>query len=324
MKQKLSYEEQLKYGTLAKSLTQSHGLSFLDACEVIVTQYDLPITAKTLQNTFAALSKVGATVTAPAPTPVVQEKPSDEEQLYVEEIVLQELERELDHYRTKLTRAENRNELMLYAIDKSVKKLGKDQIRKRYIPNTTSRTRPEIAMLDLSDIHLGKKVDPRDTDNVSRYGQDLFEKQCDKLIQAVEEIVDIQRTGGVNIRHLYINCLGDLVDGEMIYGGHQSEIFMGTSDQLFLLGHYMVDNILVPLGELFETVTIFSVDGNHGRVGKKKEGYDRKLNFDNHLLRIWQTRLFEHRDTYSFHISECPHMLYSLFGRLHLLAHGNN
>lgn len=266
---------------------------------------------------FAVLSKVGATASSIS-------KHSNDEQLYDEEIVLQELERELNYYKTKLIKAENRNELFFYAIDKSVKKLEKNQIRKRCTPKTTPRTKPEIAMLDLSDIHLGKKIDHRDTDNISTYCQDVFEKQCDKLIQSIEEIIDIQRTGGVNVRHLYINCLGDLVDGEMIYGGHQSEIFMGTSDQLFLLGHYMVDNILVPLGELFDTVTVFSVDGNHGRVGKKNEGYDRKLNFDNHLLRIWQIRLFEHRDTYSFYISECPHMLYSLFGRLHLLAHGNN
>lgn len=317
MTQKLSYKDQIHYGNLAKDLRKSHGLSFIDACDVIVTQYDLPISAKTLLNTYAALNNIGTQLQEEMQT-------EQDEPIYDRDTVICELEKELDACKKKLYKEENKNEVIKYAIEKSVKSIPRGSFHKAYVPDTNSSLRPEIAMLDLSDIHLGKKVDSRDVGKVSYYSRSVFEEQCKRLTAAIQKTVAIQRAGGVNLKHLYINCLGDLIDGEMIYGGHQSEIYTTTTGQIFDLGEYFLQTVFAPLSHTFETITIMAVDGNHGRVGKKREGYDRKTNFDNHLVRYWQHRLFEHRDIFTLHISESPYMIYSLLGKLHLLAHGNN
>lgn len=313
---KLSYKDQIHYGTLAKTLMKSTGSSFIDACSAIVSKYNLSISAKTLSNTYAALNQMNS---------IKEELPDNvDDTFYDRDTVICELEKEVDKYKKKLYKEENKNEVIKYAIDKSVKSITKGSFNKAVIKCSGYNNKQEIAMLDLSDIHLGKKIDSRDVSKICHYSRSVFEGQCNKLIESIKKVVSIQRDGGVNLKHLYINCLGDLIDGEMIYGGHQSEIYTTTTGQIFDLGEYFLQTVFAPLSHIFETITIMSVDGNHGRVGKKREGYDRKTNFDSHLVHYWQQRLFEHRDIFTLNISESPYMIYSLLGKLHLLAHGNN
>lgn len=313
MNVKLDLAEQVRYGIEAQAYAKLHGVNFLDACTVIVARYDLPITPKTLSNHFAAYE---------AFTRAMRESENAEGD-YDPELVIDGLEKELKLAKKKLLEAENRNAILIRQTIKSTKAIGRGSIRPAYDRSRCSDgNRIEVAMLDLSDIHLGKKIDPRDTAGICYYDQGVFEEQCRMIPEAVEEIVSIQRRGGIAIDTIYLNFLGDLVDGELIYGGHQSEICRGIIDQMYEFGDYFLRTVLAPLGEIFNKVHVMSVDGNHGRVGSRKDGFDRKLNFDNILMRFWQQRLQNYPDVFEFNISESPYMLYSLLGKLHLLHHG--
>jgi hypothetical protein len=314
----VSYEDQVKYGEEAKELAVMRNIKFADACDMVVKFHDLPIAGKTIANTYSIYNSLQNKMQVKE-TRVVEES-ADE--FYDREIALLELEKEISNLKSKLLNAENKNQVILYAIDKSTRALK--TIPQRQEQSYVRSSPTEIAMLDLSDLHLGKKMDLRDTCGLCYYDQNVFKEQCALMVSAIKEIIHIQRTGGIQIEHLYINALGDLVDGEMIYGGHQGEIFRRTMDQIFELGDYFLMNVLVPLAKEFTTINIMAVDGNHGRVGRKKEGYDRKLNFDSFLMRFWEQRLQAHKDIFKFHISESPYMLYSLLGKLHLLSHGAN
>lgn len=311
---KLDHADQLKYGTEAQHYARTHGISFIDACAVIVEKHDLPIAPKTLSNNFARFETVMKSVED------TDEDNSFLDDLYDPQGVINELERELRVTQKKLEAAQNKNDVMIRTMHRVVTSIKRGSIAPFKRPNYKANRR-EVAMIDLSDLHLGKKIDPRDTAGINSYDSNVFENQCQLLREAVSEIVDIQRRGGIQIDHLYVNLLGDIVDGEMIYGGHQGELFRRVIDQMYELGEYLLTQVLAPFGEIFENVTILAVDGNHGRVGHKREGYDRKLNFDNILVRYWEQRLQNHKDIFKFHISESPYLLYRLFGKLHLLSH---
>lgn len=313
MNLKLDPSEQVRYGNEAQAYAKIHGVTFLDACTVIIAKHNLPIAAKTLANNYASHE---------AFTRAMNEAIGEDSD-YNTEAVIDELQKELKKTKRKLLEQENRNQLLVYHTVKSTKAISRNCIQPACEGQRNDGDREEIAMLDLSDLHLGKKIDTRDTAGLNYYDQAVFEEQCRMMIVAIEEIVSIQRRGGISLNNIYINCLGDLVDGELIYSGHQSEICRGIIDQMYEFGDYFLKTVLAPLGEIFDKVTILSVDGNHGRVGNRKDGFDRKLNFDNILLRFWQQRLQNYQDVFEFNISESPYMLYYLLGKLHLLHHGH-
>lgn len=308
---KLSHEDQIKYCNKAMELVRNHDITLTEACCHVCESYDLPISPKTLRNLVAINKKLF----------------EDDylEKKYDEELAFSEVMNEATYWKKKFMEAENRNQVILCAIERSVKSLP--SIRVPYKVNTVVRSpkaRKEIAMLELSDVHLGKKMDARDTAGICSYDINTFEDQCNCIVESIGEILEIQRTGGVHIDKLFINSLGDLVDGEMIYAGHSGEVFMRTSDQIFQLGDYLLRKALIPIFRMFKEVHVMSVDGNHGRVGGKKDGFDRKLNFDGFLMLTLRQRLQNDRDWIHFHISQSPFMIYELFGKYHCLSHGAN
>ena len=315
MNQLLELEEQIKYGSEAIEYSKLHGVSFKNACAVIVDKYDLPITPKTLANNFAFVCSSDK---------VMGDQPASFK-AYDPETIIRILEKKVANSEKKVKEYEDKKQFMLYQFDRLSEKMESISIPKFVkFPSNQSSDSCEIAMLDLSDLHIGKKVDIRDSAGICYYDEHVFEKQCGLLVNAVNEIIDTHRTGGSDARNLYINMLGDIVDGEMIYPGHKGEIDRQVSDQIFFLGEFFLSNVLVPLASMFEKVYIMAVDGNHGRVGGKKDGFDRKLNFDNILLRTWRSRLASYSDRVFFHISESPYMLYKVLGKLHLLTHATS
>lgn len=149
---KLDPTEQVQYGTEAQAYAKLHGVTFLDACTVIISKHDLPISAKTLANNFASYENFSKAIN----------EAIGENSEYDPESVIDELEKELKKARKKLLDAENRNQVLVYQTVKSTKAMS-DNVIHRSVLNQGECNRQEIAMLDLSDIHLGKKMDKRDT-----------------------------------------------------------------------------------------------------------------------------------------------------------------
>jgi hypothetical protein len=185
---------------------------------------------------------------------------------------------------------------------------------------------PEVAMLDLSDWHLGAYVRPEDTAGLESHSWNVLTDRVEELTSKVVKITLMERMARP-INKLYINFLGDIVDGEDIFAGHGMEVDFPLVDQVFeAIPHIeqMIHTLLSPPA-LYEEITINGVWGNHGRTGRKGTHHPRD-NWDYLLYRILAER-FANVPQVKFRISDSSFMLYRVPEApefVHLIAHGDH
>lgn len=183
--------------------------------------------------------------------------------------------------------------------------------------------KPENAILELGDIHIGEKTVKGDVANASEYDFDKFVKRLTVLRDAIYECIDIHRSK-IPINTLDINVLGDLVAGENIYIGQMRDIDRSLMEQVFEGAHELSEKLLTPMCKLFNKVNVRCVYGNHGRTGKPGE-FSSKTNFDYISYRFLK-QVFANQSNIEFFISECPLMLFKLPEApkfTHLMSHGS-
>ena len=129
----------------------------------------------------------------------------------------------------------------------------------------------EIAVLVLSDLHVGKKT--------RWYDLKEAEKRLTNIVDKTLEIVNLHRNSYA-IRELRILWVGDIVDGEQIYATQAHHIDGPILNQIFGFMPVMVGQ-LSRLAQAFDLVRCHTVPGNHGRVGKKGDNVHESSNWDN-------------------------------------------
>lgn len=122
----------------------------------------------------------------------------------------------------------------------------------------TYKTRPESAVLHVTDLHFGKETES--------FNIDVAEKRLDNLTRGVRKIGEIQKQA-YNIDKLYIFDTGDAIDGNSIYKTHPHHV-----DKRAAYGRAQVKEAvrimagpLEALAEVFGCVEYHKVPGNHGR-----------------------------------------------------------
>lgn len=185
---------------------------------------------------------------------------------------------------------------------------------------------PEVAMLDLSDWHLGAYVRPEDTAGLEAHSWDVLSSRIELLTSKVAKITQMERMARP-INKLYINFLGDMVDGEDIFAGHGLQVDFPLVDQVFMaipLIERMIHTLLSPPIS-FEEITINAAWGNHGRTGRKGTHHPRD-NWDYVLYRLLHER-FSNVPQVKFRISDSSFMLFKIPEApsfIHLIAHGDH
>lgn len=139
-----------------------------------------------------------------------------------------------------------------------------------------SGRREEYAVALLSDLQTGK-ITPDYNSGVAR---ERVMRYAEKIVQLAE----IQRLHHP-VNHCVIPMLGDMVEGVDIFPGQQWLIDSTLYDQLFNTTPALLVDFCRYLLAHFETVTVFAVDGNHGRIGRKGQ-YGPMDNADRMLYRI--------------------------------------
>jgi len=181
------------------------------------------------------------------------------------------------------------------------------------------RDKEEVAMLEFSDLQMGTAREPTRTAGLGYYDKDEFIVRLDKLAQSVIEIVEIQRKGGIKCDHLVINGLGDYVEGETVYPGQGFNVDADLIEQVFVLGEAVVQRLFLPLCEVFPTVEMFAVEGNHGNAGRF--GSER-TNWDL-VCEMWWAARMQAQKNFKMYVSASPFCLYQQFEDLHLISHGS-
>lgn len=139
-----------------------------------------------------------------------------------------------------------------------------------------SKNPEEYAVALLSDLQTGK-ITPDYTSEVAR-------ERVMRYAHKICDLADIQRLHHP-VRHAVIPMLGDMVEGVDIFPGQQWLIDSTLYDQLFNTTPALLADFVRHLLAHFDTVTVYAVDGNHGRIGRKGQ-FGPMDNADRMLYRI--------------------------------------
>jgi hypothetical protein len=131
--------------------------------------------------------------------------------------------------------------------------------------------------LVLSDLQLGSHVDVSEMGGLSVYSWEVF---LDRLRRLEAEIVAIKQAhGGRAIRRLNILGLGDYADGQSIFRGQPFEIDRHVVQQN-TEGPWEISQMLVRLLAEYDSIVMYTVYGNHGRLTERREAAPTHASWD--------------------------------------------
>jgi len=175
----------------------------------------------------------------------------------------------------------------------------------------------ESMVLLISDVQAGMRVDSKESGGLGSFNSEILLNYIDVLKNAVLRV----REYHPNTRNLHIFWLGDIVEGEDIYGGQLREIDANVIQQvMFCWNHFT--KFQLDLANEFEEVYCAGVIGNHGRIGKKGE-HSPLSNFDYLLYKMWQERLKICKNI-KWDVSESWWQVTDVQGWKFLLVHGDD
>jgi len=181
----------------------------------------------------------------------------------------------------------------------------------------------EDAILVISDIHLGKInhfVDLKTGKSVETYNEKIMWKQASRLVESVRDINNLL-SKSYKLTTLYIFCLGDLVDNDIIYSGQRFFIEAGAGSQVIKavqLFQFFIKEFL----KLFEKIHLVILGGNHGRLsGDAKTAHPWYNNLDWLIGQMLQIS-FKDVDRVKIETPESWFFIKQINGWKYLLHHG--
>jgi hypothetical protein len=180
--------------------------------------------------------------------------------------------------------------------------------------------------LILSDIQLGSRVDEEETGGLSAFSWEIFCERNARMEAAIRSIRDTQQK--IPVKRLNIFGLGDYGDGHEIFKGHPWELDMHVAQQV-TEGPWEIAQTLVRLLDLFEEIHFFTVYGNHGRVGQKREATPVLASWDYIFVRFLELMTgpqpnAEGKPRITFHYAQSWWSLVERMGLRFLLIHGDD
>ena len=131
----------------------------------------------------------------------------------------------------------------------------------------------EVFVSMISDIHGGLKT--------STYNPDVFVERLNIYKKFIINIA-LEHRKMRPIRKLVIPMLGDIVQGQQI--GTQMLVeeagIIGAEKQIYDLLLPNITEFVINLLQIFETIEIYGVEGNHGNINKRRETLTKQSNWD--------------------------------------------
>lgn len=132
------------------------------------------------------------------------------------------------------------------------------------------RRKNEVALWHLTDWQ-GSKV-------TTSYNSQIMRERVMAFVQKAELITEIQRQDHP-VNDAVICFGGDMVEGLFNYPAQLWEIDSSLYDQYITVSRLIIDVVRQALS-IYQSVTIVSEWGNHGRVGSKRDNVPKSDNFD--------------------------------------------
>lgn len=203
---------------------------------------------------------------------------------------------------------------------RSVEELAARAFRGRITPRGYSRHRPttegdRIANLDLSDLHTGASLDPKESPEAFAWTE-----AARRLAFVVDQAAEY-KTRYRNRQRLHVYLNGDLFEGFL---EHDRADGFPLTEQFTATLRYLAQS-LAYLGSAYRVVDVWLVPGNHGRNKLRHPGRATTQKWDSYetclgvSLRAACSRL----ENVRFHIARAPAVVVPLFDGAALLTHGD-
>jgi hypothetical protein len=183
------------------------------------------------------------------------------------------------------------------------------------------RKNEEIAVLHLSDLHIGKTT--------SSFDSLIAEQRLLLLAEKVKQISEVRRSSA-KIDQLRIYLGGDMIEGEDIFATQAHLIDQSLFDQAVKNGPAIIAKTIISLLEVFQKIHICTVPGNHGRNGSKGTRSHPRTNWDNVCYEILKLHLLgangsrkETKNRITMEISDEFYVVDRIYEWGNLMVHGH-
>ena len=201
----------------------------------------------------------------------------------------------LQEYEKIKTKEDHLAEAVYRAVKEEISSNKYVPVPKPKLDKTSNKKNEEVAVAVLADWQLAK-VTPD-------YNTSVCEERIELFAEKVIHLTEIQRQDHP-VKDLHIWCLGDIIEGELIFPGQSFLVDGGLYRQITVDGPRIMKNFITKMLENFETITFVGVIGNHGAIGGRgRRDHDPETNGDRMLYRIVQL-MFENEKRIKFVIPD--------------------
>jgi hypothetical protein len=188
------------------------------------------------------------------------------------------LKAELARVTRQLYEVKHKHADYLEAVEEAVTEaVGKIRLKPVPPPTKLKATKQEEYCVPLlSDLQTGKTTPD--------YDSSVARARVLSYARKIVALAEIQRQHHP-VKHCVVPMLGDMIEGVDIFPGQQWLIDSTLYDQLFNTTPALLADFVRHLLANFETVTVYAVDGNHGRIGRRGQ-FGPMDNADRMLYRI--------------------------------------
>jgi hypothetical protein len=197
-----------------------------------------------------------------------------------ESFEIKALKREIANLKRKLTTRQTGESLIAEAVKEAFERPM--SLKAPPAPARQRKKRHEIAVIQVSDMQLGKET--------TSYNTEVAELRWMELVDRVIETTEIRR-GAATINECRVYLLGDMIEGATIFPHQPQTIDQCVFDQVMVSAPSIIGRGIITLLSYFNKVKIVCVPGNHGRVGSKNSSNHPKTNWDNVLYYVLKVAL---------------------------------
>ena len=183
-------------------------------------------------------------------------------------------------------------------------------------PRDRRKTGSESVLLHLTDVHMGQVT--------STFNSDVCRRRVHTCIDKTIKLTEIQRADHP-VRECVLLLGGDLIENTATFPHQSWDVDASTFQQVFNAAA-LIQEVVISLLEAFESVVVYEVAGNHGRVGRGKGqqsvDYERETNWDRIVGRIAREQL-EGQPRLTWHIPSSWYQIVEVGAYRAMATHGD-
>jgi len=232
-------------------------------------------------------------------------------------------DRKIRMYKEQLQKMDHVREMILESVAKAEPPLVEVTVVKEKPKSTAAK--PHCTLwFEFSDLQLGTLMTSESMGGLNKHNWVIWQQKLSIWKDRAKSLIERYRKD-FHIDHIVINCCGDMVEGQDIFGGQVWQIDRHVVDQAIqgandTAGAFL--DIFLSFPELeFHILEVF---GNHGRVQKKGDS-PHSCSMDKVYQRMLQSQLVRvgKLNNLTYHENEAWFYLLDLYGRNHIILHGD-